>query len=58
MESKNIHKEMIPIYDEKCLSCHAVYNRVQKFSEWRACIKDEHRVNAVETSCVAYQKKV
>jgi hypothetical protein len=35
MESKNIHREMLPIYGEKCLSSQAVYNWVQKFFEGR-----------------------
>jgi hypothetical protein len=70
MESKNIHKEMLPIYSEKCLSRQAVYNWVQKFLEGRTRIEEEHRVgrpteigdkacvNAVETSFVACQNKV
>jgi hypothetical protein len=45
MESKNIHKEMLPIYGEKCLSCQAVSNWVQKFSEGRTHIEDEHCVS-------------
>jgi transposase-like protein len=44
MESKNIHKEMFPIYGEKCLSRQALYSWVQKFSEGRTRIEDEHRV--------------
>jgi hypothetical protein len=47
---------MLPIYGEKCLSRQAVYSWVQKFSEGRTRIEEEHRVNAVETSCVACQK--
>ncbi|XP_023720120.1 protein GVQW3-like [Cryptotermes secundus] len=44
MESKHIHKEMLPITGEKCLSRQAVYNWVQKFSEGRTHIEDEHCV--------------
>ena len=44
MESKNIHKEMLPIYGEKCLSRQAVYNWVYKFSEGRTHVEDEQRV--------------
>jgi hypothetical protein len=58
MEPKNINKEMLPIYGEKCVSRQADYNWVQKFSEGRTRIEDEHRVSAMETSCVACQKKV
>jgi len=43
MEAKDIHKEMLPMYDEHCLSCQAVHNWVQKFSEGRTSIEDEHR---------------
>jgi hypothetical protein len=35
---------MLPIYGEKCLSRQAVSNWVQKFSEGRTRIEDEHRV--------------
>ena len=44
MTAKDIHKEMLPMYGEHCLSRQAVYNWVQKFSEWRTSIEDEHRV--------------
>jgi len=43
MAAKDIHKEMLPIYSEHCLSCQAVHNGAQKFSEWRTSIEDEHR---------------
>jgi len=43
MEAKDIHKEMLPMYGEHCLSCQAVHNWVQKFSEGRTGIEDEHR---------------
>ena len=42
MEAKDIHKEMLPMYGEHCLSCQAVHNWVQKFSEGRTSIEDEH----------------
>ena len=35
MEAKDIHKEMVPMYGEHCLSRQAVHNWVQKFSEGR-----------------------
>jgi len=43
MEAKDIHKEMLPMYSEHCLSHQAVHNWVQKFSEGRTSIEDEHR---------------
>jgi len=44
MAAKDIHKEMLPMYGEHCLSRQAVHNWVQKFSEGRTSIKEEHRV--------------
>ena len=44
MAAKDIHKEMLPMYGEHCLSCQAVHNWAQKFSEGRTSIEDEHRV--------------
>jgi len=43
MEAKHIHKEILPMYGEHCLSRQAVYNWVQKFSEGWTSIEDEHR---------------
>jgi len=43
MEAKDIHKEMLPMYGEHCLSRQAVHNWVQKFSEGWTSIEDEHR---------------
>ena len=42
MEAKDIHKETLPMYGEHCLSRQAVHNWVQKFSEGRTSIEDEH----------------
>ena len=39
MEARDIHKEMLPMYGEHCLSRQAVYNWVQKFSEGRQVSK-------------------
>ena len=36
---------MLPMYGEHCLSCQAVHNWAQKFSEGRTSIKDEHRAD-------------
>ena len=38
-----MHKELLPMYGEHCLSSQAVHNWVQKFSEGRTSIEDEHR---------------
>jgi hypothetical protein len=40
--AKDIHKEMLPMYGEHCLSRQAVHNWVQKFSEGRTGIEDEY----------------
>jgi hypothetical protein len=34
-DAKDIHKEMFPVYDGKCLSRKAVHNWVEKFSQGR-----------------------
>ena len=47
MEARDIHKEMLPMYGEDCLSRQAVHNLVQKFSEGRTSIEDEHRVGRI-----------
>ena len=52
MEAKDIHKEMLPIYSEHCLSRQAVHNWVQKFSEGRTSIEDE--LPAVERAVRAW----
>ena len=44
MAAKDIHKEMLPMYGERCLSRQAVHNWVHKFSVGRTIIGDEHRV--------------
>ena len=49
MEAKDIHKEMLPMYSEHCLSRQAVHNRVQKFSEGRTSIENEHRVGRLRS---------
>jgi len=43
LEAKDIHKEMLPMYGEHCLSRQAIHNWVQKFSEGRTSIENEHR---------------
>jgi hypothetical protein len=54
MAAKDVHREMLPMYGEHCLSRQAVRNWVQKFSEGRKSIKHEHRVcQPVETATPA-----
>jgi hypothetical protein len=36
LNAKNIHKEIFPVYGGKCLSCKAVHNWVEKFSQGRS----------------------
>jgi hypothetical protein len=43
MEVKDIHKEVLPMYGEHCLSHQAVHNWAQKFSEEWTSIEDEYR---------------
>lgn len=43
LNQTNIHKEMLLVYGEKCLSRKAVYNWVEKFSQGRSKIDDEDR---------------
>ena len=47
MAAKDIHKEVLPMYAEHCLSRQAVPNWVQKFSEGRTTIEDERRVGRI-----------
>ena len=42
--AKDIHKEVLPMYGEHCLSRQADHNWVQKFSEGQTSIEDEYRV--------------
>jgi hypothetical protein len=44
MATKDIHKEMLPMYSEHCLSRETVHNCIRKFLEGRTSIEDEHRV--------------
>jgi hypothetical protein len=43
---KHTHKEMFPVYDEKCLLCKAVHNWVEKFSQGRSKVTDNARPSA------------
>ena len=44
MAAKDIHKEMLPMYGEHCLSRQEILDLVQNFSEGRTSIEDEHPV--------------
>jgi hypothetical protein len=57
MDAKDIHKEMLPMYGEHCLSRQAVHNWVQKFSEWRTNIEGEHRPGRCARVSDSNQKK-
>jgi hypothetical protein len=41
LNAKDIHKEMFPIYDGKCLSRKAVHNWVEKSSQGRSKVADD-----------------
>ena len=57
MEAKDIHKEMLPMYGEHCLSRQAVHNWVQKFSEGRTFVEDEHRAGRKQCAWFRQQPK-
>jgi hypothetical protein len=46
ISAKDIQKEMFPVYGGKCLSCKAVHNWVEKFSEGRSKVADDARPGA------------
>jgi hypothetical protein len=39
--AKDIHKEIFPVYSAKCLSCKAVHNWVEKFSQGCSKVADD-----------------
>jgi hypothetical protein len=41
LTAKDIHKEMFPVYGEKCLSCKEVHNWVEKFSQEHSKVADD-----------------
>jgi transposase len=43
LNTKDIHKEMFPVYGGKCLSRKAVYNWVKKFSQECSKVADDAR---------------
>jgi hypothetical protein len=40
LTTKDIHKEMFPVYSGKCLSCKAVHNWVEKLSQEHSKVAD------------------
>jgi hypothetical protein len=52
LDAKDIHKETFYVYGGKCLSCKAVHNWVEKFSEGLSKVADDARPGAevAETS--------
>jgi hypothetical protein len=56
MAARNIHKEMLPMCSEHCLSRHAVHNWVQKFSEGQTSIENIIRADrrvTIDTVAIA-----
>jgi hypothetical protein len=43
LNARDIHKEMFPDYGGKCLSCKAIHNWAEKFSEVRSKVADDAR---------------
>jgi hypothetical protein len=41
LNTRDIHKEMFPVYGGKCLSCKVVHSGFEKFSEGRAKVADD-----------------
>jgi hypothetical protein len=46
LNANNIHKEMFPVYNLKCLSLNAVHSWVEKFSQGRSKVADDARPGA------------
>jgi hypothetical protein len=46
LNGKDIHKEIFPVYDGKCLSRKTVHNWVEKFSPGRSKVADDARGGA------------
>jgi hypothetical protein len=43
LNAKDVHKEMFPVYGEKCRSGKAVHNLVEKLSQGRSKVSDDAR---------------
>jgi hypothetical protein len=46
LNEKDIHTEMFPVYDGKCLLCKAVHNWVDKFCQGPSKVADDARPDA------------
>jgi hypothetical protein len=46
LSAKDIHKDILSVYGGKCLSCKAVRNWVEKFSQGRSKATDDARPGA------------
>jgi hypothetical protein len=46
LHAKDINKEMLSVYGGKCLSCKAVQNMAEKFSQGRSKVADDARPGA------------
>jgi hypothetical protein len=46
LNAKDVHKEMFPVYDEKCLSRTAAHKWVEKFIQGRSKVADDARTGA------------
>jgi hypothetical protein len=46
ISAKDIHEEIFPVNGGKCLSCKAVHNCVEKFSQGRSKVADDARPGA------------
>jgi hypothetical protein len=61
LNAKNIHKEMFPVYSDKCLLHKEVYNWIEKFSQGCSKITDDARLGcpveiATETTLQQMEK--
>jgi hypothetical protein len=58
LEAKDIHKEVLPMHSEHCLSRQAINNWVQRFSEGWTSIEDEHRASRPVPTADSNQKNL
>jgi hypothetical protein len=57
LNAKDINKEMFPVYGEKCLSCKALHNWVEKFSQRRSKVAS-HPVDIVRDATVQWVEEL
>jgi hypothetical protein len=58
LNAKDIHKEIFPVYAGKCLSCKAVHNWIEKFSQGRSKVADDARPGAEVTETTVKKTSV